>query len=59
MFCCDKNNNCWRAIDVTGKSIKFEQNKTRRVNNVKGTKGQLISKCPFRVFKSPKKPTFL
>ena len=57
MFCCDKNNNCWRAIHVTGKPIKFEQNKTRRVNNVKGTKGQLISKCPFGVFKSPKKPT--
>ena len=37
----------------------FEKRKVKFLTNAAVAKGQLISKCPFGVLKSPKKPTKL
>ena len=63
----DKENSKKKAIFVTverpnsGASPELTSSSQSKNENLKKkaalTKGQLISKCPFGVFKSPKKPT--
>ena len=43
--------------DYTFYSLARLQEQETIIIDFEGPKGQLISKCPFGVFKSPKKPT--